>query len=84
MDINVLKSPLFFSVVGGMVLMTNVITYNVAAPSEGYCSAKIESAVEEIRKEMAKDRADIERALTPNTGLNENRGGGLNMGGTMR
>jgi len=84
MDISILKSPLVLTVLGGMVLVTNVVTYNVSAPSENYCSEKVESAVEAIREEMARDRADIERALKPNTGLNENRSGGLNMGGTMR
>jgi len=75
----------------GSVIVTNVVTYNVSAPAADYCSPAVEQALaenqamlDELRERLAADDADLERALRPREGLNENRGGGLNWNESIR
>lgn len=84
MDLTIFKSPVVLAVLAGSVLVTNVVTYNVSAPAADYCSVEISDALDELRQQMAEDRADLERALKPNEGLNPNRGGGINWNDSIR
>ncbi|MFT2112727.1 hypothetical protein [Marinomonas sp. 2405UD68-3] len=91
MDLTVLKNPVVLAILAGSVIVTNVVTYNVSAPAADYCSPIIEQALaenqamlDELRERLAADDANLERALRPLEGLNENRGGGLSMDGSIR
>lgn len=95
MDISVFKNPLVLAALAGTVLVTNVVTYNVSAPSADYCAVEVSSALDQLRAEnqaaldelkqkLAEDDADLQRALEPNTGLDDNRSGGLNWNQSIR
>ena len=91
MDLTALKNPVVLAILAGSVIVTNVVTYNVSAPAADYCSPAVEQALaenqvmlDELRERLAADDADLERALRPREGLNENRGGGLNWNESIR
>lgn len=91
MDLTALKNPVVLAILAGSVIVTNVVTYNVSAPTADYCSPVVEQALaenqamlDELRERLAADDADLERALRPREGLNENRGGGLNWNESIR
>jgi len=91
MDLTALKNPVVLAILAGSVIVTNVVTYNVSAPAADYCSPAVEQALaenqamlDELRERLAADDADLERAIRPREGLNENRGGGLNWNESIR
>jgi hypothetical protein len=83
MDISVLKSPAVLAVLAGSVLITNVVTYNMTAPAADYC-AENQAALDALLQQQAEDKADLQRALEPVKGLDDNRSGGLSISDSIR
>ena len=75
MDFSAFKNPLVLAALAGSVIVTNIVTYNVSAPSAGNCAAEISTALEAINQRMAEEEAVLRRALEPVEGLNPNRTG---------
>ncbi len=81
MDLTILKNPIVLFVLAGSVLISNVVTYNVAAPAANYCTSKSDNELLEI---FRKNEEDLKRALRPVAESSREHSGGLDWKKSMR